>query len=115
MQPLITSNWIIMLWGLVIVVFQLLLTIVISMGAFYFKQLKITIDQFKALVEKRLREGEERFEKIEENFIEFKTEVYKGFVYKEDFIRILGSFECKFKEMMELIEKSFANIKGRIN
>lgn len=114
MQPLINNNWMVMLWGLVIIVFQLLLTVVISMGAFYFKQLKKTIDEFKALVEKRLREGEARFEKIEENLAEFKTEVYKGFVYKEDFIRILGSFECKFKEMMELIEKSFAGIKERI-
>jgi hypothetical protein len=103
-----------MFWGLILIVFQLLLTVVISMGAFYFKQLKKTIDEYKVLVEKRFGEGEERFEKIEQGLIEFKTEVYKGFVYKEDFIRILGSFECKFKEMMELIERSFAGIKERI-
>jgi len=96
-------------------VFQLLLMIVISMGAFYFKQLKKTIDEFRGLVEKRLREGEERFEKIEENLAAFKAEVYKGFVFKEDFIRILGSFECKFKEMMEMMEKCVAIIKERTN
>jgi len=115
MQPLIGINWMVMLWGGVIVVFQLLLTVVISMGAFYFKQLKRTIDEYKALVEKRFGEGDARFDKIEENLATFKGEVYKSFVYKDDFIRILGSFESKFKETMEMMEKCVATIKQKVD
>ena len=118
MQLLINNNWVVMLWALILIAFQILLTVVISMGAFYFKQLKKTIDEYKVLVEKRFSEGDERFEKIEGRLIEFKSEVYKSFVFKEDFMRILGSFECKFKEMMDLmklIERSFIESKERIN
>ncbi|MEW6378610.1 MAG: hypothetical protein AB1611_03260 [bacterium] len=103
-----------MFWGVVLIVFQLLLAIVISMGAFYFKQLRQTIEEYKASVEKRMQEGDERFARIEADLVALKSEVYKDYVTKPDLIRIMGSLEFKFKEIMDFIDKAF-NGAGRKN
>jgi len=91
-----------------LMVVGLFLSTAVSVMAFYFKQLKKNIEDYRNSVESRMREGDERFEKLENSLIDLKTEVYKGYVNKEDFIRILGNFEYKFKEVIELIEKSFS-------
>jgi hypothetical protein len=96
-----------------LMVVGLFLSTAVSVMAFYFKQLKNSIDQYKDSVEKRMKEGEERFDKIESDFISFKSEVYKDYVSKPDLIRIIGTFECKFRDLTDLIEKSFHNLKER--
>ncbi|MEW5803740.1 MAG: hypothetical protein AB1847_16725 [bacterium] len=112
-MPIIPEgNMVTMFWGGVLIVFQLLLTIVISLGAFYFKQLRQTIEEYKTSVEKRMKEGEERFERIEESLSALRGEVYKDYVTKPDLIRIMGSLEFKFREVTELIEKLFTSTKG---
>lgn len=96
-----------------LIIVGLFLSIVASMMAYYFKQLRKSVDEYRASVEKRMGEGDERFCKIEESMMAFRSEVYKDYVTKPDLIRIMGSLEFKFKEIMTLIEKEFVSIRER--
>lgn len=94
------------IFGMIFLVLQILLTLILAMGAFYFKQLKLTIDEQRKTTEKRMEEGEVRFRKNEDSLSNLRAEVYRDYITKPDLIRMMGVFEGKFAEIMDVIEKN---------
>lgn len=101
-----TFNMTTFIFGMIFLVLQILLTLILAMGAFYFKQLKLTIDEQRMTTEKRMAEGEARFRKNEECLSNLRAEVYRDYITKPDLIRMMGVFEGKFAEIMDVIEKN---------
>ena len=83
---------------------QILSIIILAIGGFHFKQLKMTLDEYRISTEKRMKEGEDRFRKVEENLSTLRAEVYRDYASKPDLLRMMATLEGKFAEVTGLIE-----------